>query len=79
MKYEVSRAGKSAASGYLFDHTASVSLVGPDARLYAVFTLPLRTREVAADVQRIHTRHRADVCPIVHGHNDSRSCSPRTV
>jgi len=79
VKYEVSKAGGPAAPGYLFDHTASVSLVGPDARLYAVFTLPLRTREVATDVQRIHAKHRASVCPQVRGDSDSGSCSPRAV
>lgn len=78
VKYEVSKPGKPASSGYLFDHTASVSLVGPDARLYAVFTLPLRTSQVAADVQRIHARHRTSVCPLMHDASDSRSCSPRT-
>lgn len=79
VKYEVSKPGRPGSPGYLFDHTASVSLVGPDARLYAVFTLPLRTGQVAADVQRIHARHRASVCPQVSGDTDSRSCSPRTV
>jgi len=75
VKYEVSKAARSAASGYLFDHTATVSLLGPDTRLYAVFTLPLRTREVAVDVQRIHARHQSSICARVLGNGDSRSCS----
>ena len=79
VKYEVSTPRAKLAAGYLFDHTASVSLVGPDARLYAVFTLPLRIREVAADVQRIHARHRAEVCPSVQGDRESRSCATRVV
>ena len=41
VKYEIAGNGKGTKGGYLFDHTASVSLVGPDARLYAVFPLPL--------------------------------------
>jgi protein SCO1/2 len=38
---------------YLFDHTASVSLLGPDARLHAIFSLPLRPEKVAADIARM--------------------------
>jgi protein SCO1/2 len=43
---------------YLFDHTASVSLLGPDARLHAIFSLPLRADKVAADVARMNATHR---------------------
>ena len=42
------------AQTYLFDHTASVSLLGPDARLHAIFTLPLRAEKVADDVARMN-------------------------
>lgn len=41
-----------AGAPYRFDHTASVSVLGPDAKLHAVFTLPLDPARVAADVAR---------------------------
>ena len=50
------------AEGYLFDHTASVSLIGPDARLYAIFTLPLRPEKVAADLGRMHANYLKASC-----------------
>ena len=79
VKYEIAGNGKATKGGYLFDHTASVSLVGPDARLYAVFTLPLRTQAVANDVLRIHAKHRADLCPNVSGRNETLTCIAKTV
>ena len=51
-----------AAGAYDIDHTASVALIGPDAKLHAVFTLPLRAEQVAADVARMHERHPASRC-----------------
>ena len=79
VKYEIAGNGKATKGGYLFDHTASVSLVGPDARLYAVFPLPLRTQAVANDALRIHAKHRADVCPNVSGRHHTLTCIARTV
>jgi protein SCO1/2 len=49
-------------AGYLFDHTASVSLLGPVTRLHAIFTLPLRPATVAADIARMHGQHRTSSC-----------------
>jgi len=51
------------ADGYLFDHTASVSLLGPDGRIYAIFTLPLRPEKVAVDLARMHAQHETALCP----------------
>ena len=79
VKYEIAASGKTTKGGYLFDHTASVSLVGPDARLYAVFTLPLRTQTVAEDALKIHAKHRATLCPTVTGRNDTLNCAARSV
>lgn len=79
VKYEIAPAGSTTTRGYVLDHTASVSLVGPDGRLYAVFTLPLRTQAVADDVLRIHSKHRAAICPTVNGRIDSLTCVARTV
>lgn len=67
------------AAGYLFDHTASVSLLGPDARLYAIFTLPLRPEKVAADLVRMHAQHRAALCPQVTGSDATLACTKGTV
>ncbi len=55
----VPRPGAVGARGYDVDHTASVALLGPDGKLYAVFTLPLRPERVAEDVARMHARHLA--------------------
>ena len=79
VKYEIAANGKATKGGYLFDHTASVSLVGPDARLHAIFTLPLRVTAVADDVLRIHAKHRAGICPSISGRNETLSCTARTV
>jgi protein SCO1/2 len=79
VKYEIAGNGTATKGSYLFDHTASVSLVGPDARLYAVFTLPLRTQAVANDVLRIHAKHRADLCANVSGRHDTLTCIAKTV
>lgn len=57
VRYTTTRPTGGAA--YLFDHTASVSLVGPDGRLFAIFTLPLRPGKVAADLARLHSGQRA--------------------
>lgn len=43
---------------YRFDHTASVALLGLDARLYAVFALPLSPVRVATDIARLQDRER---------------------
>lgn len=77
VRYEIAGNDATTKRGYVFDHTASVSLVGPDARLYAIFTLPLRANAVADDVMRIHAKHRASVCPTTSGRNETLSCSPR--
>jgi protein SCO1/2 len=45
-----------AGKPYLFDHTASVSLIGADARLYAIFSLPLAPARVAGDIVRLQGR-----------------------
>ena len=79
VKYEIAGNGKATKGAYLVDHTASVSLVGPDAQLYAVFTLPLRPQAVANDVLRIHAKHRADLCPNVSGRHDTLTCIAKTV
>lgn len=47
------RVRHSQAHDMTIDHTGSVSLIGPDARLYAVYTLPLQPARAAADVLRI--------------------------
>jgi protein SCO1 len=78
VRYEIAAGGKASKSDYLFDHTASVSLIGPDGRLYAIYTLPLRTSAVADDVARIHAKHRAAVCPAVSGRGASLICTGRT-
>lgn len=62
-------------AGYLFDHTASVSLLGPDARIYAIFTLPLRPDKVAADLARMHAQHQTALCPRVTGSTRTLSCA----
>jgi protein SCO1 len=49
-------AAAQASGSTVVDHTASVALLGPDAALYAVFTLPLRPAAVAADIARLHGR-----------------------
>lgn len=67
------------SAGYLFDHTASVSLLGPDARLYAIFTLPLRSEAVAADIARMHAEHRSTICPRVSGTDATLICAKGTV
>lgn len=46
------------SANYVVDHTASVALVGPDGNLHAVFMLPLRPSQVAADVARMHSAQR---------------------
>jgi protein SCO1 len=51
------------SAGYRFDHTASVSLLGPDGRLFAIFTLPLRPGKVAADVAQLHAKQPATSRP----------------
>lgn len=49
-----------AGAPYRFDHTASVAVLGPDARLYAVFALPLAPARVAADIVRLQDRNRGN-------------------
>jgi protein SCO1/2 len=77
VRYEIANQGAPTKGGYLFDHTASVSLVGPDGRLYAVYTLPLRTPQVATAVLRIHDRHRSSICPSVYGSGEALACRAR--
>ena len=48
--YAYSPAGE---DGYTVDHTASIFLVGPDARLAAVFTTPHSPEGVARDYRRV--------------------------
>ncbi|WP_158590531.1 SCO family protein [Noviherbaspirillum cavernae] len=55
VRYATAASNRRAAQ-YVVDHTASVALVGPDARLHAVFMLPLRPEQVAADVARMDAR-----------------------
>jgi protein SCO1/2 len=43
---------------YRFDHTASVSVIGPDAKLHAIFTLPLDPARVAGDIARLDRARR---------------------
>ena len=78
VRYEIAGASGEPKSDYRFDHTASVSLIGPDARLYAIYTLPLRPSTVAGDVVRIHAKYRAALCPAVSGRGKSRTCTGRT-
>lgn len=78
IRYELAAGGNAAKRDYLFDHTASVSLIGPDGNLYAIYTLPLRSDAVAADVIRIHAKHRPVVCPVIGGQGESATCAGRT-
>ena len=63
--------------GYLFDHTASVSLIGPDARLYAIFTLPLRPDKIASDLARMHANYLKTACTATTSPEALRSCRRR--
>lgn len=58
-QFRVRYAPAKGGARYQFDHTASVSLLGPDARLYAVFTLPLRPERVAGDIGRMNAQYLA--------------------
>lgn len=78
VRYELAAGGDGTKGDYLFDHTASVSLIGPDGNLYAIYTLPLRSDAVAADVIRIHTKHGPVVCPVIDGQGESATCAGRT-
>jgi protein SCO1/2 len=78
VRYELAAGGNAAKGDYRFDHTASVSLIGPDGSLYAIYTLPLRSGAVADDVIRIHAKHRAALCPAVSGRGESATCTGRT-
>lgn len=49
-----------AGAPYRFDHTASVAVLGPDARLHAVFALPLAPARVAGDIVRLQDRNRGN-------------------
>lgn len=78
VKYEIAAGSNRAGRGYVFDHTASVSLVGPDRRLYAVFTLPVRMEQVRDQVLRIASKHRAEVCPTLVLRTDVVLCAGMT-
>lgn len=78
VRYELAAGGNAAKGEYLFDHTASVSLIGPDGNQYAICSLPLRSDAVAADVIRIHAKHRDVVCPVIGGQGESATCKGRT-
>jgi protein SCO1/2 len=72
------RAGRAAAPAYEVDHTSTVALLGPDGRLYAVFTLPIRPEQVAADVARIHAKHAADRCVSEASRTHDPGCKTRS-
>ena len=72
------RPGAAGARGYDVDHTASVALLGPDGKLYAVFTLPLRPGRVAEDVARMSAMHPAVRCEGAPASVRDRSCSTRS-
>ena len=56
------RSGAADARHYDIDHTSTVTLLGPDGKLYAVFMLPLRADGVADSVARIAARQSAAQC-----------------
>lgn len=72
------RPGAAGARGYDVDHTASVALLGPDGKLYAVFTLPLRPERVAEDVARMHATHATARCDAASASVRDPSCSTRS-
>jgi protein SCO1/2 len=72
------RSGAAGARGYDVDHSASVALLGPDGKLYAVFTLPLRPSRVAEDVARMYAMHPKARCDAAAASVRNRSCSTRS-
>jgi protein SCO1/2 len=46
------------ASGYLIDHSASILLIDPAGRLYALFSTPHDPAAIAADLDKIRARYR---------------------
>ena len=72
------RPAAASARGYDVDHTTSVALLGPDRKLYAVFTLPLRPGRVAEDVARMHVMHPATRCDAASASVRHPSCSARS-
>jgi len=49
-----------AGAPWRFDHTASVAVLGPDAKLHAIYSLPLAPARVAGDLVRLDARASAD-------------------
>jgi protein SCO1/2 len=72
------RPGAAGPRGYDVDHTASVALLGPDGKLYAVFTLPLRPVRVAEDVARMSAMHPGARCDTTRAPARDRNCSTRS-
>jgi protein SCO1/2 len=72
------RPGPPDTPAYDIDHTASVALLGPDGKLHAVFTLPLRPEQVAADVARMHATHPWARCDAGPAAARDQACSMRS-
>ena len=79
VRYAPRPKGAAGARGYDVDHTASVALLGPDGKLYAVFTLPLRPERVAEDVARMHATHATARCDAASASVRDPSCSTRSI
>lgn len=56
-KYEIA---SGTGPAYLIDHTSSVALIGPNAQLHVLFSVPLRPEAVAVEIQRLTKSSRTD-------------------